>query len=89
MKNKSKINQNNDFILSFVVSNKGGMPVPVEISITDVNNKNIVIKKSASVWENTNSITINEKLSGKASVIILGSKYIPDSNLNDNEFRDN
>ena len=85
----SKINQNNDFILSFVVSNKGGMPVPVEISITDVNNKNIVIKKSASVWENTNSITINEKLSGKASVIILGSKYIPDSNLNDNEFRDN
>ncbi|MFA5011090.1 MAG: M1 family metallopeptidase [Ignavibacteria bacterium] len=84
-----KFNQNDDFTLSFVVSNKGGMPVPVQISITDVNNRNIVIKKSASVWENTNSISISDKFTGKVSVIILGSKYIPDSNLNDNEIRNN
>ncbi|MFA7361793.1 MAG: M1 family metallopeptidase [Candidatus Kapaibacterium sp.] len=82
----TEVNQNDDNTLNFVVTNKGGLPVPAEISITDKNGKNIVIKKSATIWANTKSISISEKLTGKVSVIILGSKYIPDLNLKDNEY---
>ena len=85
----TEVNQKEDYSLNFVVTNKGGLPIPVEISITDKNGKNIVIKKSAMVWVNTKSISISEKLTGKVSNIILGNKYIPDLNLKDNEYRNN
>ena len=85
----SEVHQTDDNTLNFVITNKGGLPVPLEISITDVNNKNTIIKRSASVWENSQSISFSEKLNEKVSLITLGNKYIPDVNLKDNEYKRN
>ena len=78
--------QSEDNIVELIIVNKGGMPVPVEIKLYDLDNKEYIIKRNASVWMNTDTLKLSEKINSKITKIVLGNKYIPDTNPKDNEY---
>lgn len=82
----AEVKQNNDNMLSIRIQNKGGLPVPVELKITDILNQQYIINKNPSVWENSDSLLLSTKLDNKLSKISLGNIYIPDINPKDNEY---
>jgi len=83
------VKQADDNLLKITITNKGGLPVPVYINITDTENRNYVLKRNASVWENSDVLIINERLNNRYSIVTLGNNYIPDLNPGDNEYKSN
>jgi len=80
---KSSTTNNN--ILKIVISNEGGLPLPVELTIKLANNKIIKIHKTAEVWKDGNyTVTITQQVDSKVSNIILGNEHIPDINKKNN-----
>lgn len=62
------------------IANKGGLPVPVYLSITFKNGKKLIEKKTAEAWKNNEKNTIfmiKEPLSSIRE-IKLGNEFIPD-----------
>ncbi|MCK5823449.1 MAG: M1 family metallopeptidase [Bacteroidales bacterium] len=75
----------NNNILDITISNKGNIPIPVEISL--FNNDKLIktISKPASVWKNNKKeINVSFKTTEKITNIKLGNEIIPDSNSKDN-----
>jgi len=69
------------------IINKGGMPVPVNLTITDEQNTEKNIYYTAKIWESgKDRVTIKIKTKGRTGKINLGSKYIPDINKEDNSY---
>jgi aminopeptidase N len=75
----------NDLNLEITITNIGGMPVPVELTLYDADNNTTVINRDASVWKTGNTLAIKEVVKGKIKKVVLGNKYIPDLNPKDNE----
>lgn len=67
---------NNEYEIT--VSNKGGMPVPVALTITDISGNEFGIGKDASAWEKTNVLKFKQKLNSGIKKAELGNTYIPD-----------
>lgn len=75
----------NNNILDITISNKGNIPIPVEISL--FNNDKLIktISKPASVWKNNKKeINVSFKTTERITNIKLGNEIIPDSNSKDN-----
>jgi hypothetical protein len=68
------------------VENKGGLPLPVYLTITMAPGKTAVIKFTAGVWENdVTQMVFNAKISFKEiSKVELGNEFIPDKYKADN-----
>jgi hypothetical protein len=68
------------------VENKGGLPLPVYVTITYASGKTAVIKFTAGVWKNdVSEMTFNAKISFKEiSKVELGNEFIPDKYKSNN-----
>lgn len=63
----------------------GNLPVPIYIELFYDDGSKEVIKESAEVWKNKNTIfTITHKTKKKIKKLILGNKIIPDVNKKNN-----
>jgi len=72
-------------ILHLNISNEGGLPLPVELTIGLMNDKIIKIHKTAEVWKDGNyKITIDLDIDSGVKFIKLGNEHIPDINNSDN-----
>lgn len=67
-----------------VISNKGGKPVPVDLTIEYGNGKTEKIHRSVAVWEHGTQLTLTFHSAGAVGRIRLGSTYVPDSHPEDN-----
>ncbi len=68
-----------------VVANKGGKPIPIDLTIDFTDGSNRKIHRSVSVWEQGNKTAIIDVPSGKTiRKVTLGSTYTPDSYPRDN-----
>ncbi|MDD5361907.1 MAG: M1 family metallopeptidase [Ignavibacteria bacterium] len=66
------------------IKNKGGMPVPVVITLIGEDGKETVYNKTAEVWKDTDETSFTFDISGKIKNVRLGNKYIPDVFPDDN-----
>lgn len=66
------------------IRNKGGMPVPVAVTITYDDGTTDTHYKTAEVWKDTNEYRFTVETKGKVKSIVLGNKYIPDVFQEDN-----
>jgi aminopeptidase N len=67
------------------ITMKGTKPVPVDITITYMDNSTEKIHRSIAVWEKgSTSVQVNVTASKKIKTVQLGSTYIPDVNKKDN-----
>jgi hypothetical protein len=72
---------------SVVVTNKGGKPVPIDLTIEYTDGAKEKIHRSVAVWEKGDTEVVIPIPSGKpVRKITLGSTYTPDSYPADNEF---
>jgi hypothetical protein len=72
-------------LLEVYIVNRGGMPVPVNITVTDAKNSEKSLYYSAKIWEDgKKSFIIKMEMKANPMKIILGNKYIPDINAEDN-----
>ena len=70
-----------------IVVNKGGKPVPIDLTIEFSDGTTRKIHRSVGVWEQENKTAAIPVLSGKSiRKVTLGSTYTPDSNPADNVF---
>lgn len=69
-----------------IIENKGGLPLPVDLSITERTGKVTMVKLTAAIWKNGNSrITVPIKIPlQRIAKILLGNEFIPDKNEIDN-----
>ncbi len=68
------------------ISNKGGKPVPVDLTIEYSDGSTEKIHRTISVWERESKLSIDFHVLQPVSRIILGSTYVPDSHPADNVF---
>ncbi len=68
------------------LENKGGLPLPVYVTITSASGKTDVIKFTAEVWKNgVTEMAFNAKIAFKEiSKVELGNEFIPDKYTEDN-----
>ena len=72
--------------VKITVTNKGGLPVPVFIEIQTPNGKKS-LHYGADIWKDGKmELAINQKITGKATAVILGNDHTPDKNKNDNSW---
>jgi hypothetical protein len=80
----TKVEQNNG-IDKITITNEGGLPVPVYITISFMNGTNKIVHYGADVWKNDKKeIVITEKVSSKIKGIKLGNDFTPDKYEEDN-----
>ncbi len=72
--------------ISVEVEKKGQIPVPVSLVFMYSDGSRDSVYKSASVWENQNSVNIEFQPAKPVTRILLGEKYIPDSNSANNAY---
>ncbi|MEO6820739.1 MAG: M1 family metallopeptidase [Ginsengibacter sp.] len=71
-----------------VITNKGGLPVPVALNIHLKDNKIDLVKYSAAIWNGKNELEIHVKNSlGSIASIVLGNEFIPENNSKDNVWK--
>ena len=70
------------------ISKIGSMPIPVYLTLKDVKGKEINIVKQADVWENTNDITITQRITDKIISVEMGSPVVPDINTKNNSWKE-
>jgi peptidase M1-like protein len=68
------------------VSNRGGKPVPVDLTIEYSDGSKEKIHRTISVWERESKLSIDFHAIQPVSRIILGNTYVPDSHPADNVF---
>jgi hypothetical protein len=68
------------------ITNKGGKPVPVDVTIEYADGSKEKIHRSISVWEHETKLSIYFHARRPVSRITLGSTYVPDSHPADNVF---
>ncbi|MCE1164661.1 MAG: M1 family metallopeptidase [Bacteroidetes bacterium] len=66
------------------IKNKGGMPVPVAVTITYEDGSIVTHNRTAEVWKSADEYRFTIETTGKVKTIVLGNKYIPDVNPEDN-----
>ena len=68
------------------IQNKGGLPVPVYLTISLSSGKEQVLRLSAEIWKDSKKeTTMNVKIPlGEISQIVLGNEFIPEKNEKDN-----
>jgi hypothetical protein len=72
---------------SIVITNKGGKPVPIDLTIEFMDSTRTKIHQSVAVWENENrDVTIPVSSVKVIRKVMLGSTYDPDSYPADNEW---
>jgi hypothetical protein len=72
-------------VSSIVVVNKGGKPIPVDLTIEYADGKTSKIHRSVGVWEKGNTeVSISVPTASAIRKVRLGSTYTPDSNPADN-----
>jgi aminopeptidase N len=74
----------NNNVVSISLSKVGNIPTRIELTFTYEDNTTEVIEKSASLWKESNKITIKHKTDKKIKSVKLGSKLIPDINRDNN-----
>lgn len=79
-----------DGILKLIILNRGGLPLPLYVSIVMDSGDNIIVTDSPEVWKDTDvkeySIGVDNK---KPLTITLGNLYIPDVDTTNNRFQFN
>jgi aminopeptidase N len=74
-------------MLEVEIINKGGMPVPVNVTVTDTENSEKSFYYTAKIWEDgKDRVILRIDHKGKTGKINLGNKYIPDINKEDNSY---
>lgn len=68
------------------VTNKGGKPVPVDLTVTFSNGAEEKIHRSVAVWQNASTVTVPVRNGRTIKKLTLGSLYAPDSYPTDNEW---
>jgi hypothetical protein len=69
----------------FLVINKGGIPLPVWINISYLDNAESIIEKSIWEWaKNSCEVAIEIPNAGNIKTITLGNPAIPDTDRKDN-----
>ncbi len=68
------------------IANKGGKPVPVDLTVEYSDGSSEKIHHSAAVWENETQMTIPVRTIKMISTVRLGSTYTPDSHPADNVY---
>jgi hypothetical protein len=71
---------------TILITNKGGKPVPVDVTIEYADGSRDKIHRSIAVWEHESQLTIPFHATQPIRRISLGSTYIPDSHPADNVF---
>jgi hypothetical protein len=71
---------------TIVVANKGGKPVPVDLTIEYKDGSKEKIHRSIAVWEHETRLNISFNAARPVTRIRLGSTYTPDSHPADNVF---
>ena len=71
---------------TILITNKGGKPVPVDVTIEYADGSKEKIHRSIAVWEHETELTIPFHTVHPVSRIRLGSTYVPDSHPADNVF---
>jgi Peptidase family M1 domain len=72
---------------SIVITNKGGKPVPIDLTIEFMDSTRTKIHQSVAIWENGNrDVTIPVSSVKAIRKVMLGSTYDPDSYPADNEW---
>ena len=66
------------------VTNKGGKPVPVDLTVTFDNGAEEKIHRTIAVWQNAGTVTVPVRNGRAIKKITLGSTYAPDSYPADN-----
>ncbi|WP_223648796.1 M1 family metallopeptidase [Hymenobacter psoromatis] len=66
------------------VTNKGGKPMPVDLTITFDNGAEEKIHRSIAVWQNASTVTVPVRNGRTIQKVTLGSTYAPDSYPADN-----
>jgi aminopeptidase N len=73
--------------LSITVANKGGKPVPVDLSIYYTDGTKTTVHRSIEAWEKGNAaVTISVLTTKTATKLTLGDPHTPDTNPSDNTF---
>jgi len=72
-------------LVKIAITNKGGLPVPVYVTVTYTNGHTRGFHYGADVWENgVKDITIKEKTSATIKSVTLGNDHVPDKFEEDN-----
>jgi hypothetical protein len=72
---------------SIVITNKGGKPIPIDLTIEFTDSTRTKIHQSVAAWENSNrEVTIPVSSVKAIRKVMLGSTYDPDSYPADNEW---
>jgi hypothetical protein len=72
---------------SIVITNKGGKPIPIDLTVEFADSTRTKIHQSVAVWENGNrEVTIPVSSVKSIRKVMLGSTYDPDSYPADNEW---
>ena len=69
---------------SITVTNRGGKPVPVDLTVTFDNGTEEKIHRSVAVWQNASTVTVPVRNGRPIQKVALGSLYAPDSYPADN-----
>jgi Peptidase family M1 domain len=69
-----------------IVTNKGGKPVPIDLTIEYTDGSKEKVHRSVAVWEHETQVSLPLDGTKPVRKIRLGSTYIPDSHPADNEF---
>ncbi len=68
-----------------IVINKGGLPVPIYVTITTKSGKETVVKFTAETWKEKKEMSFTTNISmADISKIYLGNEYIPEKYKKDN-----
>ena len=70
-----------------LVNNKGGKPVPVDLTIEYADSTKEKIHRSVAVWEHDTQISVPFRSAKAVTRITLGSTYTPDSHPADNVYQ--
>lgn len=62
----------------------GNIPTKVLVNIYLGDDRTIKLEKSASVWKNTDSLTITEQVDSEVTKVVIGSVKIPDADRTNN-----
>ncbi len=69
------------------VTNKGGLPVPVYLTLSFDKGEPITLHYGADVWKDGKTeFVVTQQLAGKVTFIRLGNDFTPDKNERDNEW---
>ena len=71
---------------TIIITNKGGKPVPVDLTIEYTDGSKEQIHRSVAVWERDTQLTVPFHSTKSVSRVRLGGTYVPDSHPADNTF---